>query len=359
MAKLPQQISATERTCCSRDDIDFEALCTIEETLSSEGSVASDSDETTVSDFDELGEVSNGEVSFSNHSQPPSPSLLEKPVHYYNRLVEATDDTTYTECMDTVELSESTYFCNEDNKTYSNCNNMNSASTINQGLLHSVYQQTADCAIAESLPSSEKSQHVPGPREQAKKPSDDDAGSEDNSMSLNNLSDEEWSEITFPSPLFLQAVDNGPNHPTSMISIHSTVAPPSANSTTTTAEYCMAQPNSKHVSTEMDFETCDSTQAHMTSAFDLLEDYDVALFEEDAIFMDAKSTSLRQRCEDSCACVNGSCHVTAAQRDEKSGAIIERGVASQRPVCEPCSCDDDGLLTCEVTDDDFCWESEY
>lgn len=349
-AMLTQQTLDDHST--SSEDHDFEALSTFEEFCVEGGTMSSDSDQTVVSNFDDLEGVSEGELSFSDQSQPPSPPLLSTtcmPGSTHNETAQnnnifvgetanSTTDATPIEPMDTectATHDETNCFSNKDNCSMSTPQDMDS--TTDQATSWSICTQSGDhLAAGLAVASPEHTQQIPGMWEQAK---DDDGDDE-----LSHLSDKEWGELSFESPVFIQATNRGsdstkpayatPFSNTSTATQHKILSPDTEYST----EACHSEENELTQATRT--EACHSelpkltTDIRTNSAFGCLENYEDTVSEDDTICVHPVVPQLRQNHGNLCGPT-----LTCA-------AVMGLATHSEE------------LLTCDVTDDDFCWEIE-
>lgn len=354
----------------SSDDFDFEALSTFEEIPPV---VASGSDKTVISDFDELEGVNEGEMSFSDQSQPSSPLILstiptsknvtEK--NYTRISVGGTANSagvTPAEPMDTehtatASLDETNCFSDEDT-----CDTLcpkvmlqdMDSTTSQNATQQSVYTPEEDNGLtaALSVAGQEYDQHIIGMWEQAKKPTscyDDEDDDDDDKLS--HLSDKEWTELSFQSPVFLQAE----NRDNCSIPFTRNAYPTSQPHTLPPGAECWIvhtagqgvpngltqliwQTETGNSETQMLTQT---TDLQRNSAFDCLENYKDSLSEDDTMCTQKVVPPLSKDDGDLCG-------ITHTSTPREVSCEVAIGMATQN----------DGLLTCDVTDEDFCWESE-
>ena len=348
----------TENDTESSEDLDFEALSNFED-ISPQDSTTSDSDETVISDFDELEGVSDGELAFSDQSQPSSPLLLLGSTKTTLRLSSITHDhenphtsldhevamdTTPMEPMDTSCEHKGNfdevegYCCSDEDNTM--CSPMivfqdrnAPRDPISSQTQFMCSQVSGDDSIA-ALPDLEREQHTPGIHEQAKKPKDECDTDHD---SMSHLSDREWTELSFESPVFIQG-GNGNND-----QIYSTDC--CNNITGTATQQCIPPTVANDESCEHE----NATDFQNNSAFDSLEHYEDTLSQDDTICIDALVTSASHNSTELSSATTCSYAMLARRNDlcEDDGAVV-RGVAPERITNSP--------LTNDITDEDFCWE---
>ena len=327
-ARIASNLAASQKTGIesyddSSEDLNFEALSNFEDTCSQDGTT-SDSDETVISDFDELEGVSEGEVSFSDQSQPQSPLLLGSTRTNITHETLPSADAIPIEPMDTScdDEDEGNCYSDGDGTMYSPvlvCRNVNSQA-------HSSSLCAQNDLIA-ALPNSEcEEQHIPGTHEQAKEPKDQG----DNIMDNDTMSDKEWTELSFESPVFIQG-GNGNN--TSIGSLQCC---------SVSTAMCVQQCTLPTVGYGETHRFTNSPRLQNNSAFESLEDYEDTLSqsEDETVCVDALVTSANHNSmqwSDTTTCSN----------------TMLMAVAPHQPVS---ICTDSPLLTHNITDEDFCWE---
>ena len=315
-------------------------------------------------------------MSFSDQSQPSSPLVLStmpmpKNVtgkNNYTRIpIGKTADSagvTPMEPMDTIDaatasLDETNCFSDDDT-----CNTLSpkvmlqdmDPTTSQDATQQSVCTPEEDNGLtaALSVAGREYDQHsTSGTWQQlAKKPTT--CYYDDDDDKLSHLSDKEWTELSFQSPVFLQAENRG-NHstpfthnvrPTSTATQPHTLLP--GAECWTVPMTCQGVPNgltqmmymwqteAGHSETQLLTQTIDLQR---NSAFDCLENYDDSPSEDDAMCNPHVVPPSSKDGGDLCGITHTPTGVSCG---------VSMGVATQ----------DDGLLTCDVTDEDFCWESE-
>ena len=359
----------------SNEDFDFEALSAFEDVVSSEGSVDSGgSDETVVSDFDELEEVSEGELSFDDQSQPPSPVLLSTTSeltltrdnvvmknHHGSQLVGATvkesrahgTTTTLEEAMDTQDMDETNIFSDED------C----IADVVDYPQQVGTENNITNLVAGTALSCDETEQHVPGRWEQAKKPNDD---SSDDDMS--HTSDKEWTEMSFESPEFLYGNNSTPcvhtRHPTSK---YTTISQEKHNILPLSVEKYDDNTEDTDNTEICKVTHCQALELRTDSAFDSLEDYDETLsVSEFETIQVVSATDTLTICNNQNAMPSTNDENNIMDSSQKmltqectlvgSAEFRMRDVSKKLEIV---SDTEGGVLTCDVTDDDFCWDSEH
>ena len=331
-ARIASNLAASQKTRIndSSEDLDFEALSNFEDSYSRDG-ITSDSDETVISDFDELEGVSEGELSFSEQSQPQSPLLLgSATTNVIQNKSPPSADAIPLEPMDTScdDKDEGNCYGDEDCTMYSPmlvCRNMSSqahSSTL-----------CAQNALIAALPNSEcEEQHIPGTHEQAKELKDQ---GDDNIMdndTMSHLSDKEWTELSFKSPVFIQG---GNGNDTSVGSLQCC----SVGTAAMCVQWCTLRTVVGHGETHR---FTNSPLLQNNSAFESLEDYEDTL----------------SQCEDETVCVDAL--VTPADHNSMQwsdtttcSSTVLMAVAPHQPVS---TCTDSPLSTHNITDEDFFWE---
>ena len=331
-ARIASNLAASQKTRINdaNEDLDFEALSNFEDTYSRDG-IASDSDETVISDFDELEGVSEGELSFSDQSHPQSPLLLGS----------ATTNITQNKSppsADAIPIEPMDTSC--DDKNEGNCYD-NGDSTMYSPML--VYQNMSSqahsstlCAHNDSiaaLPNSEcEEQHIPGTHEQAKEPEDQGDNNIVDNDTMSHLSDKEWTELSFESPVFIQG---GNGNDTSVGSLQCC----SVGTAAMCVQWCTLPTVVGHGETHR---FINSPLLQNNSAFESLEDCEDTL----------------SQCEDETVCVDAL--VTPADHNSMQWSdtttcsdTVLMAVAPHQPVS---TCTDSPLSTHNITDEDFCWE---
>lgn len=337
LARVASNLTSSQKTGIddyteSSEDLDFDALSNFED-MFSQDNTTSDSDETIISDFDELEGVSEGELSFSDQSQPPSPLLLGSTKTTLSNIthkspptsLEVVQDNTNaipiepmdTSCEDKANVDEGNC-CGDEASTMCSpmlaCRDTNSPSgQISSQTQSSLCMHADGDDLIGALPNSEcEEQHIPWTHEQVKKPKDECDIDND---SMSHLSDREWTELSFESPVFIQG---GNGNDTSVGGF------------------------------------TNSTRLHNNSAFDCLEDYEDTLSQSedeticaDAVFTPACHNSMKSS---DTTCSNAvSTHINSLC--ENGGTTVVRGVA---PVLvATCTA---SPLTHDITDEDFCWD---
>ena len=324
----------------SSEDVDFETLSSFDDTaLGESGTGDLDSDETAVSDFDVLEGVSEGELSFSDESQLPSPPMLtNKAVLSHLRYghtpsAEATtNNVILTESMDTKETDDfgelSCVSDGDDTASYP-MNSQITNSTAEQALSHSLCAQEEMVA---ALPSSVCSQHIPGTPEQAKTCDHSD----DNSSCL---SDKEWTELSFTSPLFLLCGKGGND------SIRGTYAVATSQPQILPAVECWTTNTHTQVH---GYDLQQHTNSQKKRAFAHLGDYEHTLGEDNTMCTDPYTTSS----------VRGSMALCGESQIEVRTPTHEDVRCKDGEATQLISDSQDISVTCDITDDDFCWDSE-
>ena len=331
-ARIASNLAASQktRTNDSSEDLDFEALSNFEDTYSQDG-MASDSDETVISDFDELEGMSEGELSFSDQSQPQSPLLLGSTMtNVTQNKSPPSADAIPIEPMDTSrdDKDEENCYGDEDSTMYSPmlvCQNLNS-----QAHFSTLCTQN-DLNVA--LPSSEcEEQYIPGTQEQAKEPKDQGDNNIMDNDTTSHLSDKEWTELSFESPVFIQG---GNGNDTSVGSLRCC----SVGTAAMCVQRCTLPTVVGHGETHR---FTNSPLLQNNSAFESLEDYEDTL----------------SQCEDETVCVGAL--VTPADHNSMQWSdtttcsdTVLMAVAPHQPVY---TCTDSLLSTHNITDEDFCWE---
>ena len=354
------QITGIDNYTESSEDLDFEVLSNFED-LSSQDETTSDSDETIISDFDELEGVSEGELLFSDQSQPSSPLLLGSTKAILSNFIQLDHERSPTPlgvtiamgnaipiepmdtiCEDKANFDERNCYRDEDSTMCSPmivCQDVNSPSGQISSLTHSSIctQANGDDLIA-AFPNSEYTeQHIPGTHEQAKELKDD--GDTDNDA-MSHLSDREWTELSFESPVFIQP-GSGNN-----ASVGSTVTRCCNITGTATCTQRCVLPTVTHGETHR---FTNSTQLQNNSAFDCLEDYEDTLSqsEDETICADALVTTAYHN---STELSDTTCSNTMLTSLCENGAVM-RGVAPE--LVATCTT---SPSTHDVTEEDFCWE---
>ncbi len=337
-ARIASNLTASQKTGIENydtsEDIDFEALSNFEDTCSQDHSTTSDSDETVISDFDELEGVSEGELSFSDQSQPRSPILLgytkTNVMHKSPPTLDNADaipiEPMDTSCEDTCKANfgEVNCYSDEDSTMCSPilvCRDMSSpiSSRIHSS---SLCTQSVGNGLFAALPDSEyEEQHIPGTHEQAKEPKDEgDNILEFDNDTMSHLSDKEWTELSFQSPVFIQG---GSGNAASVGSMQRCNV-----GTAMCAQRCTPLPTVRHGETHG---FTNSTRLQNNSAFDSLEDYEDTLCQ----------------CEDETVCVDSL--ATPASHNGSDTTTCSNTMLTRTCTASP-------LSTHNITDEDFCWE---
>jgi hypothetical protein len=182
-------------------------------------------------------------------------------------------------------------------------------------------QSVGDDLIA-SLPDSEyEKQRIPGTHEQAKEPKDEGDNILNNDT-MSHLSDKEWTELSFESPVFIQG-GNG-----NAASVGSTQR--CTVGTAMCAQQCTPLPTVRHGETQG---FTNSTRLQNNSAFDSLEDYEDTLFQ----------------CEDETVCVDSLVTPVSHNSSDTTCTTCSNTMLTRTCTASP-------LSTHNITDEDFCWE---
>ena len=334
----------------SSEDHDFEALSNFDD-LSSQDGTTSDSDETTISDFDELEGVSEGELSFSDQSHPQSPLLLGSTKTTLSNVVNISPPTCISledaranaiavpiEPMDTgCEDRDKENCCSDNDSTM--CSPVLAYQYVNSPIsLRTNCTESVGGDLIAALPNSEcEEQHIPGTREEAKKPEDE--GDTDNDT-MSHLSDKEWSELSFESPVFVQG-GNGNN-----ALVGHTQCCKVGTARVGTQQQCI-----------LPTVTCDETgqftnsiQLRKNSAFDCLEDYEDTLYqsEDETLCVDASAPHMHS----SIRLSDTTCSDTMLTRRDSPCEKDGTAPAAELSATSTTS----PLSTHDITDEDFCWD---
>lgn len=362
-ARIASKLTASQKTGTddytqSSEDLDFEALSNFEDTTSQDGTT-SDSDETNISDFDELEGVSEGELSsFSDQSQSLSPPLLDSTkttTLLKFSVAHESAPTSFEVAVDNVsairvepmdtsceDFDEGNCHSDEDGTMCSPmlvCRDMNSPSgQISSQKHHSSLSCTQGVGdkLTAALPDSGcDEQHIPGTHEEAKKPKDE---GDDDTMS--HLSDKEWTELSLESPVFMQG---GYGNDTLVGSKQCC----NVGTAISCTQRCIL-PTVGHGETHG---FTNSAQSQNNSAFDCLEDYEDTLSqsEDETICVDALVTPANHNSTQSSDTICSDSMLTRTDSLCENAEV--RGMAP-----EPIATCSTSPLTHDITDEDFCWE---